>query len=70
MNFEETTRKMADEVARVAIDVGDVARSTRNAMHEPSVQRCFDEVARLAAVVEKLARCVARRFPGTPDGDS
>jgi hypothetical protein len=69
MSFEDTTRKMADEAAEVALKV-------RMASHELWVkgpgasQALADVVEDLAAAVEKLARCVARRFPGTPDGDA
>lgn len=65
--FAETTRKMANEVAAVALKV-------RMESHElwakgpAASQALADVVEDLAEAVEKLARCVARRFPGNPDG--
>lgn len=55
--FSNTTRAMADEVAAEceAIQTRVLVDGTDNINYE---------VTRLARAVEKLAKCVARRFPG------
>lgn len=62
MGFVETTRKMADEVAAEA-------KRLQEETAKMGPQPLSWKVEQLCAAVEKLARCVSRRFPGTPDGE-
>jgi len=66
MSFEDTTRKMADEVA-VEIDILRDEMEARARILGGDFTAVYDRLGRLCDVMEKLARCVARRFPGNPD---
>jgi hypothetical protein len=65
--FEETTRKMADEVAAKARHIASETRRQDRQLNEPAFEELKAQVGDLAAAVEKLAQCVARRLPGRPD---
>lgn len=67
MSFEDTTREMADEVARMAAKVIADGEWRCRQMFEPSAQTAHEAIVDLAKAVVELARCVARRFPGDPD---
>jgi hypothetical protein len=56
VSFEDTTRKMADEVAAEALRL-------KSKIEVIGPRPLTWEVAALCDAVEKLARCVARRFP-------
>lgn len=69
MNFEEDTRKMADDAARACSKVVlTLQRRTGVGQNRPvSVRMAMDEIVVLATAMEKLARCVARRFDEDTD---
>jgi hypothetical protein len=69
MSFEDTTRKMADEVATEASAIACECKSMNGRPWSAGEGKVLSQIASLASVVEKLARCVARRFPQHEEGD-
>lgn len=67
MSFEDTTRKMADEVAQIANSVRVTCEFANKRPWPMGEAKILGQLEELARAVEKLALCAARRFPGNAD---
>lgn len=67
MSFEDTTRKMADDVVVIARAISVECESANKRPWPMGEGKVLQQIGELAFAVEKLALCVGRRFSGNAD---